>query len=69
MRHKPITARAIADNDVMFIVALFSFALLKRFVEPRTSFDFVGGQLPHALAVDPPIGSVRETCSKHTITP
>lgn len=24
MRHKPIIARAIADSDVMFIIALFS---------------------------------------------
>ncbi|KGW18146.1 hypothetical protein [Burkholderia pseudomallei] len=48
---------------------MFSVALLKRFVEPRTGLDFVGGQLPHVLAVDPPMGSVRETRSQHTITP
>jgi hypothetical protein len=38
---------------------------LKRFVEPRSSGDFVSGKLSHVLPVDSPLGTVRETRGKH----
>ncbi|TAM51225.1 MAG: hypothetical protein EPN57_18405 [Paraburkholderia sp.] len=48
---------------------MFSVVSLKRFVEPRSSGDFVSGKLPHVLPVDPPLGSIGETHSKRAVTP